>query len=64
MLKVLLSLFLPNGKIVLITLTVVCLIYTNVGLIHAIVLLLSHIFMDFRRFPSDELPQRCSNGEG
>ena len=32
-----LSLFLPNGDIVLIAQTVVCLIYTNVGLIHAIV---------------------------
>ena len=39
-----LSLFLPNGNIVLIAQTVVCLIYTNVGLIHAIVLL-SHNFV-------------------
>ena len=35
-LKVHLSLFLPNGNIVLIAQTVVCLIYTNVGLIHEI----------------------------
>jgi hypothetical protein len=39
------------------------LIYTNVGLMHAIVLL-SHIFVNFRRLQSDELPQRCSDAQG
>jgi hypothetical protein len=38
-------------------------IYTNIGLMHAIVLL-SHIFLDFRRLQFDELPQRCSDAQG
>ena len=62
-LKVHLSLFLPNGNIGLIAQTVVCLIYTNVGLVHAIVYVISRL-CDFRRFQLDELPQGSSDAQG